>query len=109
SSVTSKTINNCILLKLEEDGFITPDDKVKKLIEELTEVEYLYALKLIFDNKFNQFSPKLLRDSLVALADPSFDYYTKQSVVRLELHIRILVAVLEQIFFISMRLSKELR
>src|SRR5204862_4729659 len=82
----------------------------KELIKELTEIEYLYALKLLFDNKLNQFSPQVLRDSLVALADPSpFDYYSKQSVARLELHIRTLVAVLEQICVTPMILSKELR
>jgi hypothetical protein len=44
------------------------------------------------------------------LADPTpFDYYAEQSVPRLELHIRTWVAVLEQICFTRMRLSKELR
>ena len=59
----------------------------------------------------NQFSSQVLRDSLVALADLSspFDYYAKQSVTRLELHLRTLVAVLEQICVTPMVLSKELR
>src|SRR5436305_13898069 len=39
----------------------------------------------------------------------SFDYYETQSVTRLELHLRTWVAVLEQICFTQMRLSKELR
>jgi hypothetical protein len=58
----------------------------------------------------NKFAPKVLRDSLVALADPEpFDYYDVQSVTRLELHLRTWVAVLEQICFTQMRLSKDLR
>ena len=40
--------NNRILDKLEEDGFTTPDKKAKELIKELTEIKYLYALKLLF-------------------------------------------------------------
>ena len=76
----------------------------------MTETKYLYALKLLFENPLNQFSPQVLRDSLVALADPtSFDYYAKQSVIRLELHLHIWVAVLERICFSPMRLSRELR
>ncbi|RGB31337.1 hypothetical protein C1646_709296, partial [Rhizophagus diaphanus] len=104
------TFNNRILLKLEENEFITPDEKAKVLIKEISELEYLYSLKLLFENPINRFSPKILRDSLVALADPdSFDYYDVQSVARLELHLRTWVAVLEQICFTQMRLSKELR
>jgi tetratricopeptide (TPR) repeat protein len=104
------TSNNRILLKLEEDGFITPDEKAKVLIEELSEIENLYSLKLLFENPINRFSPKVLRDSLVMLVNTeSFDYYEAQSVARLELHLRTWVAVLEQICFTQMRLSKELR
>ncbi|GBC07929.1 hypothetical protein RclHR1_00780009 [Rhizophagus clarus] len=104
------TTNNRILLKLEEDGFITPDEKAKVLIKELSEIECLYSLKLLFEDPFNRFSPKVLRDSLVMLVNPeSFDYYEIQSVTRLELHLRTWVAVLEQICFTQMRLSKELR
>ncbi|GBC49363.2 hypothetical protein GLOIN_2v808915 [Rhizophagus irregularis DAOM 181602=DAOM 197198] len=102
--------NNCILLELEQDGFITPDEKAEKLIKNLTKLNYLFALKLLFDTPFNQFSDEVLRNSLVALADPThFDYYGKQSMVRLELHIRTWVAVLEKICVTPMRLSKELR
>ncbi|PKK76834.1 hypothetical protein RhiirC2_844879 [Rhizophagus irregularis] len=47
---------------------------------------------------------------LVALADPTpFDYYAKQSIARLELHLRAWVAVLEKVCFTQIRLSKELR
>ncbi|CAB5180634.1 unnamed protein product [Rhizophagus irregularis] len=102
--------NNSILLKLEEDGFTTPDGKAKELIKELTEVKYLYALKLLFENLQNEFSPQILRDTLFALADPTpFDFYAKQSVTRLELHLRTWVTVLERICFSLIILSKELR
>src|SRR2546427_790814 len=102
--------NNHILLKLEEDGFTTPDEKAKELIKELSEIKYLYALKILFENPLNRFTPKALRDSLVALADPKpFDYYAKQSVARLELHLHTWVVVLEQICFSPIVLSKELR
>ncbi|PKC04702.1 hypothetical protein RhiirA5_421884, partial [Rhizophagus irregularis] len=76
--------NSSILLKLEEDGFTTSDGKAKELIKELTDIKYLYALKLLFENLQNDFSPQILRDTLVALADPTpFDFYAKQSVTRL--------------------------
>ncbi|CAB5180630.1 unnamed protein product [Rhizophagus irregularis] len=102
--------NNSILLKLEEDGFTTPDGKAKELIKELTDVKYLYALKLLFENLQNEFSPQILRDTLFALADPTpFDFYAKQSVTRLELHLRTWVTVLERICFSLIILSKELR
>jgi tetratricopeptide (TPR) repeat protein len=102
--------NNYVLLKLEEDGYTTPDEKAKVLIKELSEIKYLFALKLLFENSLNRFTPKVLRDSLVALADPvSFDFYDEQSVARLELHLRTWVAVLEKICFTKMRLSKDLR
>src|SRR6266511_4006902 len=53
---------------------------------------------------------QILRDSLVTLADSTpFDYYSKESMIRLELHLRKLVAVLERICFSQIRLSKELR
>ncbi|UZO07107.1 uncharacterized protein OCT59_027407 [Rhizophagus irregularis] len=102
--------NNSILLKLEEDGFTTPDEKAKELIKELTDIKYLYALKLLFENLQNEFSPQILRDTLFALADPTpFDFYAKQSMTRLELHLRTWVTVLERICFSPMVLSKELR
>ncbi|GBC18334.2 hypothetical protein GLOIN_2v476723 [Rhizophagus irregularis DAOM 181602=DAOM 197198] len=116
NSISNKTTsyenisNNIILFKLEEDGFTTPDGKAKELIKELSEIKYLYALKLLFENPLNRFTPKVLRDSLVTLADPKpFDYYDIQSVTRLELHLRTWVAVLEKICFTQMRLSKDLR
>ncbi|PKB97357.1 hypothetical protein RhiirA5_506645, partial [Rhizophagus irregularis] len=103
-------INNSILLKLEEDGFITPDEKAEELIKKLTGIKYLYVLKLLFENLQNEFSPQILRDTLVALADPTpFDFYAKQSVTRLELHLRTWVTVLERICFSPIVLSKELR
>ncbi|GBC49365.2 hypothetical protein GLOIN_2v1788324 [Rhizophagus irregularis DAOM 181602=DAOM 197198] len=101
---------NCILLELEQDGFITPDKKAEELIKNLSKLKYLFALKLLFENPFNQFSDEVLRNSLVALADPThFDYYGKQSMIRLELHIRTWIAVLEKICVTPMRLSKKLR
>ncbi|CAI2174242.1 17467_t:CDS:2 [Funneliformis geosporum] len=102
--------DNKILLQLEKDGYNTLDKKAKKLITKLTEIKYLFALKLLFECSLNQFSPQVLRDSLVALVDStSFNYYAKQSMIRLELHVRIWVAVLEQICITPMCLSKELR
>ncbi|UZO23310.1 uncharacterized protein OCT59_015653 [Rhizophagus irregularis] len=117
SSVELKTLllentsNNYILPELEQDGFITPDRIVEELInKDLTKIENLFALKLLFKNPLNQFSPGILRNSLVTLADPTpFDNYDKLSVSRLELHIRTWVAVLEKICVTPMRLSKELR
>ncbi|GES87313.1 hypothetical protein GLOIN_2v1869728 [Rhizophagus clarus] len=110
TTLHSNIFNNHILLKLEEDEFITPDEKAEELLKNLTKSKHLYALKLLFENPLNRFTPKILRDSLIALADPeSFDYYDEQSVARLELHLRTWVAVLEQICFTKMRLSKNLR
>ncbi|RGB34940.1 hypothetical protein C1646_759926 [Rhizophagus diaphanus] len=101
---------NVIELKLEEDGFTTPDEKAKELIKKLTEEKYLHVLKLLFENLQNEFSPQILRDTLVALADPtSFDYYTKQSATRLELHLRTWMEVLERICFSPIRLTKDLQ
>ncbi|GBC33886.2 hypothetical protein GLOIN_2v1871094 [Rhizophagus irregularis DAOM 181602=DAOM 197198] len=103
-------INNHDLLKLEEDGFITPDEKAGELIKELTKTKCLYALKLLFEDPLNKFSPDVLRNSLIALADPtSFNYIEKETMVRLELHMRTWAAVLEQICFSLMHLNKELR
>ncbi|PKY24764.1 hypothetical protein RhiirB3_527443, partial [Rhizophagus irregularis] len=66
--------NNRILLKLEEDGFITPDDKVEELLKNLTKPSYLYALKLLFENLQNEFSSQVLENSLEALVDTSFKH-----------------------------------
>ncbi|CAB4480106.1 unnamed protein product [Rhizophagus irregularis] len=101
SNALNKRINpscrNAIELALEEDGFTTPDEKAKELIKKLTETKYLQALKLLIENLQNEFTPQILRDTLVALADPtSFDYYAKQSVARLELHLRTWAEVLER-------------
>src|SRR4051812_14442133 len=46
NQATKLSIGTCVyvnelLLKLEEDGFITPDEKVKELIKELTETKFL--------------------------------------------------------------------
>ncbi|CAB5204242.1 unnamed protein product, partial [Rhizophagus irregularis] len=116
NSLSYKTIlyenmsNNRILLKLEKDGFITPDEKSKELIKELSEIKYLYALKVLFENLQNEFSSQSLINSLEALIDPtSFNYYSKESMARLELHLRTWVLVLERICFLPIVLSKELR
>ncbi|POG58773.1 hypothetical protein GLOIN_2v1488344 [Rhizophagus irregularis DAOM 181602=DAOM 197198] len=75
--------NNSILLKLKENGFTTPDEKAEELIKRLTNIKYLYALKLLFENLQNEFSPQILRDTLVALADPTpFEFYAKQKIHR---------------------------
>ncbi|PKY27732.1 hypothetical protein RhiirB3_443561 [Rhizophagus irregularis] len=101
---------NELLLKLEKEGFITPDEKVKELLKELTEIKYLFSLKLLFENFQNNFSSQILINSLKALSDPTqFDYYSKESIIRLELHLRTLVIVLERICFSPIILSKELR
>ncbi|RGB34942.1 hypothetical protein C1646_668116 [Rhizophagus diaphanus] len=106
-----KTSGHNILLKLEEDGFITPDEKAKELIKELTGIKYLFNLKLLFENLQNEFSNQILIDILVALADPApFNlFYSKESAARLELHLRTLIAVLERICFSPIRLTKDLR
>ncbi|POG70934.1 hypothetical protein GLOIN_2v1876362 [Rhizophagus irregularis DAOM 181602=DAOM 197198] len=115
NSLSYKTIlyenmfNNRILLKLGEDGFITPDEKAKELIKELSEIKYLYALKMLFENLQNEFSSQVLANSLEALVDTPFNHYSKESVARLELHLRALVTVLERICFSPIVLSKVLR
>lgn len=70
--------NNRILLKLEQ---YTLDEKVEELLKNLTKPNYLYALKLLFENSQNEFSPQVLRDTLIVSADPTpFDYYANQSI-----------------------------
>ncbi|PKC56565.1 hypothetical protein RhiirA1_539850, partial [Rhizophagus irregularis] len=115
NSLSYKTIlyenmfNYRILLKLGEDGFITPDEKAKELIKELSEIKYLYALKVLFENLQSEFSSQVLANSLEALVDTPFNHYSKESVARLELHLRALVTVLERICFSPIVLSKVLR
>ncbi|GBB89783.1 hypothetical protein RclHR1_01660002 [Rhizophagus clarus] len=94
-----------------EDEFNTFDEKVEELIcKDLTKINNLFALKSLFENPLNQFSSGTLRNSLITLADPRpFDFYDNLSVARLELHLRIWVAILEKICVAPMRLSKELR
>ncbi|GBC07945.1 hypothetical protein RclHR1_00780025 [Rhizophagus clarus] len=102
---------NQLLLKLENEGFITPDEKVKELVKELTEPKFLYALKLLFENLQNKFSSQILISSLKSLANPTlFDYYSEENVARLELHLRTWIAVLERIHFSNppIVLSKDL-
>ncbi|GBC07943.1 hypothetical protein RclHR1_00780023 [Rhizophagus clarus] len=102
---------NQLLLKLENEGFITPDEKVKELLKELTEPKFLYALKLLFENLQNKFSSQILISSLKSLANPTlFDYYSEENVARLELHLRNWIAVLERIQFSNspIVLSKDL-
>ncbi|PKC58088.1 hypothetical protein RhiirA1_541273 [Rhizophagus irregularis] len=102
---------NQVLLKLEMDGFTTSDEKVKKLIEELAEVKYLYALKLLFENFQEQISDHVLVKSLEELANPALfkSYYYKESAARLELHIRTWIAALERVLFLEIRLTRETR
>uniref|UniRef100_U9UNX0 Uncharacterized protein n=1 Tax=Rhizophagus irregularis (strain DAOM 181602 / DAOM 197198 / MUCL 43194) TaxID=747089 RepID=U9UNX0_RHIID len=79
------TLNSCIL-ELEMSGLTTPNEKAEVLInKDLTKIENLFALKLLFENPLNEISPGILRNSLVTLANPTlFDYYDKLSVARLE-------------------------
>jgi len=95
---------------LEEDGFTTPDDKVEELLKNLTKPKCLYALKIFFENIQIEFSSRAMTNSIKALADPTpFEFYSKESVAVLELHLRTWVVVLERICFSEMRLSRELR
>ncbi|GBC08354.1 hypothetical protein RclHR1_08060002 [Rhizophagus clarus] len=81
-----------------------------KDLKNLTKPNYLHALKLLFENLQNEFSPQSLINSLEALIDPTpFNYYSKESVIRLELHLRTWVTILERICFSPIVLSKELR
>ncbi|CAG8609650.1 17077_t:CDS:2 [Funneliformis caledonium] len=106
----SKTETNDILLKLEEDGYITPDEKVEELIRNITEPKFLNAIKLLFENHQNKFSSQTLVDSLRNLANPSlFDQHSKEIEIKLELHLRTLLAALEQICFSQIVICKEVR
>ena len=109
SKMTLRETNH-ILLKLEEDGFNTPDEKARKLVKKLTEPKFLHALKLLFETPQNKFSSQILVDSMENLANPTlFNHHSKEIATRLELHLRTLVAVLEQICFSQIVLGKELR
>ncbi|PKC02216.1 hypothetical protein RhiirA5_454560 [Rhizophagus irregularis] len=109
SSATTESSMD-INLKLEEDGFITPDEKVEKLIKALTETKYLYALKSLFENLQISFFSQTLINSLKALSDPiSFNNYSKECAPRLELHLRTWIIVLERICFSPIVLKKVLR
>src|ERR1043166_2022339 len=101
---------NQILLKLEEDGFITPNDKAEELLKNLTKPKCLYALKILFEDIQNKFSSRVTIDSLKALADPTpFDHYSEESAAVLELYLRTWAVVLERICFSPIRLSRECR
>jgi hypothetical protein len=65
-------------------------------------------LKLLFEDLQNKFSSVVLVDSFVNLADPA-SFSSKESVYRLELHLRTLMMSLERICFSSIILGKELR
>ncbi|PKC15822.1 hypothetical protein RhiirA5_407728 [Rhizophagus irregularis] len=103
---------NQLLLELEKDGFTTSDDKAEELIKNLTKPKYLHALKLLIENLRNNFSSQILINSLKSLANPDlFDYYSKDYMARLELHLRTWIAVLERIQFSQppIILSKDLQ
>src|ERR1044072_5869821 len=101
---------NQVLLKLEEDEFITPNDKAEELLKSLTKPKCLYALKILFENIQNEFSSRTTINSLKALANPTpFDHYSKESAAVLELHLRTWVVVLERICFSQICLTRELR
>ncbi|PKC73047.1 hypothetical protein RhiirA1_488049 [Rhizophagus irregularis] len=108
---TEDIYKNQLLIKLESEGFITPDEKARELVKELTEPKFLYALKLLFENLQNKFSSQILINSLKSLANPTlFDFYSEENVMRLELHLRVWIAVLERIQFSNspIVLSKDL-
>src|ERR1044072_2608189 len=101
---------NQVLLKLEEDEFITPNDKAEELLKSLTKPKCLYALKILFENIQNEFSSRTTINSLKALANPTpFDHYSKESAAVLELHLRTWAVVLERICFSQICLTRELR
>jgi tetratricopeptide (TPR) repeat protein len=98
-------------IKLEEDEFTISDKKAITLIKKLDETKSLYTLKLLFEDLKNEFSSQVLIDSLVALADPTpFNlYFTRETITKLELHLRTWIAVLERVCFSPIRLTNELR
>src|SRR5581483_2901957 len=97
-----------LLLKLEEDKFVTPDEKVNELMKKLRDMKCLCALRFLFEDLQNKFSSQVLIDSLDALSEPNlFNDYSKECSLRLELHLRTCMAVLERICFSSVVLSKD--
>src|SRR5581483_4411382 len=63
----------------------------------------------LFEDLQNEFSSRIMINSLVTLSDPTpFNYYSKESIAELELHLRTWVVVLERICFSSIHLGKEL-
>ncbi|GBB89491.1 hypothetical protein RclHR1_01620003 [Rhizophagus clarus] len=98
-------------VKLEVDGFTISDKKAMNLIKKLNETKCLYALKLLLEDLQNEFSSQILIDTLVVLADPTpFNlYYSKETISRLELHLRTWITVLERVCFSPIRLTNELR
>ncbi|GBC08353.1 hypothetical protein RclHR1_08060001 [Rhizophagus clarus] len=108
NQTTEQSANDTRVYKnqlLPEDGFIIPDDEVEELLRNLTKPKYLHELKLLFENLQNKFSSQILISSLKSLANPDlFDYYSKDYIARLELHLRTWVAVLERIQFSKPRI-----
>lgn len=101
--------NELLFKLLKREGFIILNKKIKELLKELTEIKYLFSLKLLFKNFQNNFSSQILINSLKALSEPTqFDYYSKESIIRLELQLKTLVIVLKKICFSPIILSKEL-
>ncbi|GBC04058.1 hypothetical protein RclHR1_00550003 [Rhizophagus clarus] len=110
NTTSAKSIsNNLVLKKLDDDGFITPNDKAEELQNNLTKPKHLYAFKLLIEDLKNKFSSQVLTNLLEALADYTFNHHSMEIVVRLELHLRTLAAVLERICFSKIVLGKELR
>ncbi|GBC06864.1 hypothetical protein RclHR1_00710015 [Rhizophagus clarus] len=108
SANDTRVYKNQLLLELEENGFITQEEKAEALLEkDLNKPKYLYVLKLLFENLQNKFSSGFLRDTLNTLANPTeFDYHN-QTETLLELRLRTCMAVLERICFTEVILSKE--
>ncbi|CAI2166133.1 3899_t:CDS:2 [Funneliformis geosporum] len=93
-----------------QSGLTNLEEKIQDFIKNLTLPKNLYNLKLIFEDSQNEFSPQILINSLMALSNTTqFNFYSTESVARLELHIRTLIIALERICFSPIRLSRELR